>query len=418
MFTKTNVCDKIIVVINMKRIIMHIDVNNAFLSWTAVDLLNKGYEIDIRKIESVIGGDESKRHGIVLAKSPVAKKRGVQTAETLMSARRKCRNLRIYPPDYNLYKKMSNAVFNTIRKYTPDLEILSIDECFIDYTNVYKLYGDPIKFAYKLKDEIYNTLKFTVNIGIANNKLCAKMASDFEKPNKVHTLFEEEVKTKMYPLPIRDLYGIGKSSSAKLLDLGINTIGDLANSNSYMLKKTFKNQAESMIEKARGIDNSPVNAEEEDRKCISNSTTFAYNLTNLSMIFQNLQALVENVCITLRKDKKYASVVSVNIKDKEFHSYSKQKKLLNETDNTDEIFKEIKKLFLEVWDEEPIRLLGVGLSHLSVNKKRQLSLFEEAEDNEKDSELDKVLDKLKQQYGANIVQKASLIDNNITKKYD
>ena len=118
----------------MKRIIMHIDVNNAFLSWTAVDLLNKGYEIDIRKIESVIGGDESKRHGIVLAKSPVAKRRGVQTAETLMSARRKCRNLRIYPPDYELYKRMSTDVFNIIRKYTPDLEILSIDECFIDYT--------------------------------------------------------------------------------------------------------------------------------------------------------------------------------------------------------------------------------------------------------------------------------------------
>lgn len=407
-----------IMVISMKRIIMHIDVNNAFLSWTAVDLLNKGYDIDIRKIEAVIGGDESKRHGIVLAKSPVAKKRGVKTAETLMSARRKCRNLRIYPPDYNLYKKMSNAVFNIIRKYTPDIEILSIDECFIDYTNVYKLYGDPIKFAYKLKDEIYNTLKFTVNIGIANNKLCAKMASDFEKPNKVHTLFENEVETKMHSLPIGELYGIGRSSSAKLIELGINTVGDLAHTNLYILKKVFKNQAEVMIEKANGIDNNPVNMEEEERKCISNSTTFSYNLTNLSTIFKNLQALVENVCITLRKDKKYASVVSVTIKDKEFHTYSRQRKLVNETDNTDEIFAEIKKLFLEAWDEEPIRLLGVGLSHLTTNKKRQLSLFEEVEVVEKDSELDKVLDKLKSQYGANIVKKASLMDNNIFKKYD
>ena len=160
----------------MKRIIMHIDVNNAFLSWTAVDLLNKGYNIDIRMIEAVIGGDESKRHGIVLAKSPIAKKRGVKTAETLMSARRKCRDLKVYPPDYQLYKRMSNAVFEIIKKYTPDIEIISIDECFIDYTKVYQLYGDPIKFAYHLKDEIYNTLKFTVNVGIANNKLCAKMA--------------------------------------------------------------------------------------------------------------------------------------------------------------------------------------------------------------------------------------------------
>lgn len=397
---------------------MHIDVNNAFLSWTAVDLLSSGYNIDIRKIEAVIGGDESKRHGIVLAKSPIAKKKGVKTAETLMSARRKCHHLHVYPPDYNLYKKMSNAVFNIIQKYTPDIEIISIDECFIDYTNVYNLYGDPIEFAHKLKNEIYNTLKFTVNIGIANNKLCAKMASDFEKPNKVHTLFENEVEIKMYPLPIGDLYGIGRSSSAKLIELGINTIGDLAHADQCILKKVFKNQAEIMIEKARGIDNSLVNTEEEERKCISNSTTFAYNLTNLTTIYKNLQALVENVCISLRKDKKYASVVSVTIKDKEFHSYSRQKKLINETDNTDEIYTEIKSLFLEAWDEKPIRLLGVGLSQLTNDKKRQLSLFEEIESVETDSKLDKVLDKLKNQYGVNIIKKASLVDNNIFKKYD
>lgn len=407
-----------LLVMHMKRIIMHIDVNNAFLSWTAVDLLNKGYNIDIRKIEAVIGGDESKRHGIVLAKSPIAKKRGVKTAETLMSARRKCRDLKVYPPDYQLYKRMSNAVFEIIKKYTPDIEIISIDECFIDYTKVYQLYGDPIKFAYHLKDEIYNTLKFTVNVGIANNKLCAKMASDFEKPNKVHTLFEYEVERKMYPLPIGELYGIGKSTSAKLIELNIKTVGDLAKTNPEMLKSKFKNQAEVIVKKAQGIDDSVVNTEADERKGISHSTTFAYNLRNLNTIYKCLQALVENVCVSLRREKKYASVVSVTIKDREFKTYSRQKKLINETDNTDEIFSEIKKLFNEAWDEEPIRLLGVGVSHLTVDKKRQLSLFEEEENVEKNSELDKVIDKLKSQYGVNIVQKASLIDSNISKKYD
>lgn len=407
-----------LLVMHMKRIIMHIDVNNAFLSWTAVDLLNKGYNIDIRKIEAVIGGDESKRHGIVLAKSPIAKKRGVKTAETLMSARRKCRDLKVYPPDYQLYKRMSNAVFEIIKKYTPDIEIISIDECFIDYTKVYQLYGDPIKFAYHLKDEIYNTLKFTVNVGIANNKLCAKMASDFEKPNKVHTLFEYEVERKMYPLPIGELYGIGKSTSAKLIELNIKTVGDLAKTNPEMLKSKFKNQAEVIVKKAQGIDDSDVNTEADERKGISHSTTFAYNLRNLNTIYKCLQALVENVCVSLRREKKYASVVSVTIKDREFKTYSRQKKLINETDNTDEIFSEIKKLFNEAWDEEPIRLLGVGVSHLTVDKKRQLSLFEEEESVEKNSELDKVIDKLKSQYGVNIIQKASLIDNNINKKYD
>ncbi len=402
----------------MKRIIMHIDVNNAFLSWTAVDLLSKGYKVDIRKIEAVIGGDESKRHGIVLAKSPVAKKRGVKTAETLMSARRKCHNLKIFPPNFKLYKMMSNAVFSIIRKYSPDIEIISIDECFLDYTNVYKMYGDPIKFAYHLKDEIYNTLKFTVNIGIANNKLCAKMASDFKKPNRVHTLFEYEVIDKIYPLPIGDLYGIGKSSSAKLIELGINTIGDLANADEQVLRKTFKNQTSYIINKARGIDNSPVNTEEEERKCISNSTTFSYNLTNTVTIYKNLQALVENVCRSLRSEKKYALVVSVTIRDKQFHTYSKQRKLENATDNPDEIFKEIKKLFDSVWDEEPIRLLGVGLSQLTNERKRQLSLFEQSEEVEQISELDKVIDKLKEQYGSSIIQKASLVDNNVKKKYE
>ena len=386
---------------------MHIDVNNAFLSWTAVDLLNKGYNIDIRKIEAVIGGDESKRNGILLAKSQIAKKRGVKTAETLMSARRKCRDLKVYPPDYQLYKRMSNAVFEIIKKYTPDIEIISIDECFIDYTKVYQLYGDPIKFAYHLKDEIYNTLKFTVNVGIANNKLCAKMASDFEKPNKVHTLFEYEVERKMYPLPIGELYGIGKSTSAKLIELNIKTVGDLAKTNPEILKSKFKNQAEVIVKKAQGIDDSVVNTEADERKGISHSTTFAYNLRNLNTIYKCLQALVENVCVSLRREKKYASVVSVTIKDREFKTYSRQKKLINETDNTDEIFSEIKKLFNEAWDEEPIRLLGVGVSHLTVDKKRQLSLFEEEESVEKNSELDKVIDKLKSQYGVNIVQKAS-----------
>ena len=222
----------------------------------------------------------------------------------------------------------------------------------------------------------------------------------------------------MYPLPIGELYGIGKSTSAKLIELNIKTVGDLAKTNPEILKSKFKNQAEVIVKKAQGIDDSVVNTEADERKGISHSTTFAYNLRNLNTIYKCLQALVENVCVSLRREKKYASVVSVTIKDREFKTYSRQKKLINETDNTDEIFSEIKKLFNEAWDEEPIRLLGVGVSHLTVDKKRQLSLFEEEESVEKNSELDKVIDKLKSQYGVNIVQKASLIDNNISKKYD
>ena len=224
----------------MEKIIMHIDVNSAFLSWTAVDLLKNGYKKDIRCECSVIGGDESKRKGIVLAKSIPAKNKGINTAETLYQARSKCRNLKIYRANYALYDKMSHAFFTLLRKYTNDIEILSIDECFLDYGKVKKMYGDEVIFANKLKNEIYKTLGFTVNIGIANNKLCAKMASDFSKPNKIHTLYDYEIKEKMWPLPVENLYGIGKKSTEKLINLNIKTIKDLATCNKEILYPYFK----------------------------------------------------------------------------------------------------------------------------------------------------------------------------------
>lgn len=397
---------------------MHIDVNNAFLSWSAVYLLKQGYEIDIRTIESVIGGDESMRHGIVLAKSPVAKKRGVKTAETLREAKRKCQNLKVYPPNYEWYSKMSKMMFAIVLKYTPDIEVLSIDECFLDYTSVQNLHGDPISFAYKLKEEIYKTLGFTVNIGIANNKLCAKMASDFEKPDKVHTLWKEEVERKMYFLDVGDLYGVGKRTTAKLKELKIFTIGDLAHSSESFLRKYFKNQASVLILKAQGIDGSPVEVEEEERKGVSNSTTFSYNLIREDTILKSLQALVENVCASLRRQRRYAYVVGVTIRDKYFKTYSHQKKMINATSNTDEIFSIVKELFFELWNGDPIRLLGISLTRLTDNCKRQLSLFEVEEAVEKNNELEKVVDDLKKQYGSNIIKRASLVDNNIFKKYD
>jgi len=391
---------------------MHIDVNNAFLSWTAIDLLKLGYKIDIRNIDAVIGGDESKRHGIVLAKSMPAKKKGVRTAETLRDAKRKCNDLKIYPPNYKLYNEMSNKLFELISNYTPDIEKLSVDECFIDYTKVMKLYGDPIKFAYKLKDEIKTKLGFTVNIGIANNKLCAKMASDFLKPDRVHTLFRDEVESKMHPLPIEELYGIGKSGSKKLRELGINTIGDLASSNYEYLYKYFKNQTNKIINCAKGIDDSIIVSKKSEAECISNSTTTSYNLNSLEDIYKFLYPLVENVSSSLRKKNKYTSLIGVILKDKYFKTYSHQRRLKNPTSNTDEIFKIAKELMRELWNEEGVRLVGVSLSKFSSNLTHQISIFEDVKEVENNNELDKVLDKLKETYGNNIIKKASQITYN------
>ena len=387
---------------------MHIDVNNAFLSWTAVDLLNNGSKYDIRNSYAVIGGDESKRHGIVLAKSNASKKLGIYTSETLYSAKKKCPGLRVYPPNHKLYQTMSYKLFKLISNYSPDIEQFSIDECFLDYTKVKSLYGDPLVFANKLKDEIKNTLGFTVNIGIANNKLCAKMATDFSKPDKVHTLYMNEIKEKMHPLPIEDLFGIGKKSSAKLKELGINTIADLSKSDPNLLYKYFKNQSYRMIETASGIDNSEVVTEYTQAKGISNSTTVSYDLTNKKEIYQVIETLVENVTVDLRRQKRYASTVAIILKDKDFKSYSHQRKLLNATNNTKEVLEVIKKLFDDVWNSEPIRLVGVRLDNLTDKVNHQVSLFDSFEIKEKEDYLETVVDELKVKYGSSIIKKASL----------
>lgn len=403
---------------NMKRIIMHIDVNNAFLSWTAVDLLKKESKYDIRNSYAVIGGDPKKRSGIVLAKSTPAKKMGVVTGETLYSAKKKCPALRSYYADYKLYSTMSYAFVKILKKYTPDVEQVSVDECFLDYGKVKELYGDPYLFAKKIQTEIYETLGFTVNVGIANNKLCAKMASDFSKPNKIHTLYEEEIKEKMWPLPIGDLFGIGKRSAEKLVQLQIHTIGDLAKADPLNLSKIFKNQAHEMIKWANGIDDSEVDSTYSEPKGIGNETTIDHDVTNKQELHAYLLGLAENVALRLRKNKKYARVVVVTLKDNTFKRFSHQKKLINETCNTKEIYEASLRVLDEIKIENPIRLIGIRLDHLTTTSNHQVSLFENLEEHDQGEQLDKVLDQLKNKYGSKIIKKAGLDDSILRKKAD
>lgn len=394
---------------------MHIDVNNAFLSWSAIDLLNKGYKYDIRNSYAVIGGDEKKRSGIVLAKSTSAKKLGIVTAETLYSARKKCKVLKVYPPNFKFYNEMSNKFFSLLRKYTPDIEIASIDECYLDYGKVKSLYGDEVTFAYKIKDEIKNTLGFTVNIGIANNKLCAKMASDFSKPDKVHTLYENEVKEKMYPLDVGDLFGIGKRTVPKLNSLGIYKISDLALADPVMLEKYFKNQAYVMIKSANGIDESIVDSNEYHPSCIGNEITLPHNISSKREAYDKLLILSEYVSKRLRKEEKYASVVCVTIKDEFLKRRSHQKKLLNETNIEKEIYKTACMIFDEFWNGENIRLIGIRLDGLTISKKYQGSIFENVEKREHDEKIDKLIDNINFKFGKNTIKKAG-IDNLNSKK--
>ncbi len=401
----------------MERIIFHIDVNNAFLAWTATELLSKGNKVDIRNLDAVIGGDKTTRQGIVLAKSISAKKKGIITGQRLSDALKECPNLEVFPPNFELYSKLSSAMFNLLFKYSPDIEIFSIDECSLDYSKVKNMYGDQLLFASKISKEIKDTLGFTVNIGIGNNKLCAKMASDFSKPDKIHTLYDHEVETKMWPLPVEELLWIGKKSSAKLHDLNINTIGDLANADYNTLYKYFKNQASKMIDSAKGIDNTLVVSESLAQKGISNSTTMEKDLYTKKEIYPVIISLCDNVSLILRKQNKYVSVIALTLKDNFFHSYSHQKKLINATNNTDEIICYAKELLDEMWQGDAIRLVGISLTNLTSNVNHQVSLFECLKTREASNELDHVVDKLKAKYGPKVIKNAVLLDSKIKKKY-
>lgn len=394
----------------MPRIIFHVDVNNAFLSWTAVDLLRKGSKVDIREIPSVIGGDERLRHGVVLAKSPVAKKYGIVTGESLYAARKKCPNLEVFLGDYKLYQEESNKLFNYLSQYTPDIERFSIDECYLDMSNTSYLYVDLIELAYKIKDEIKRKFGFTVNVGIGNNKLCAKMASDLIKPDKVNTIFSDEIESKMWVLPVSDLYMVGKKSSEQLRKLGINTIGDLAKTDVKYLKKYFNSFATTMHEFANGIDNSKVESACSKNKCISISTTLPKDVSDKVTLRKILLKECHEVSLRLRKQGMYTKVIAITLRNSNFENYSHQEKLVNPTNITMDIYKVVLKLLDNSWKGEPIRNIGVRLSDFTERQSIQLSLFEEIKDSKKDEKIQKLLDQINEKYDNLKIGPAIMID--------
>lgn len=391
-----------------ERIIFHIDVNNAFLSWSAVLLLKQGYKEDIRKIPAIIGGDETKRRGIVLAKSPIAKRFGVVTAETLYSAKKKCPSLQVFPPNYEWYYEKSRELMKYLSQYTPIMEQFSVDECFLDMTGTTYLYKDYQSLAYKIKEEIKNKFGYTVNIGIANNKLCAKMASDFEKPDKVHTLWKEEVKEKLWPLPVKDLFMVGKKTAFTLQKLNIKTVKDLAEASDALLYKYFKNQSSYLKEAANGIDTSPVEARSSKNESISISETLPYDYEDAEKLKEVLFRQTEEVTRELRAKKQYAKTVAVIFKNNRFISYSAQIGLFNTTDQTEEVYKNVIEVFEKNWKEDPIRLIGVRLSNLTDKREKQLSLFEENNEKEEEDKIQKTLDEINRKYGSTKIAPASL----------
>lgn len=392
-----------------ERIIFHIDVNNAFLSWTAVQLLEEGYNIDIRTIPAIIAGDESKRHGIVLAKSPIAKKYGIVTAETIYQAKMKCPNLKIFSPNHEIYQRKSKQLMNYLKTFTPIMEQFSIDECFLDMTGTKYLYTNHLELAYKIKDEIKEKFGFTVNVGIGNNKLCAKMASDFEKPDKVHTLLKSEIKEKLWPLPVNDLFMCGKKTSIELNKMNIYTIKDLAEYDFQKLEKKFKSQAKYLKQAAWGIDESKVEERKDKRQSISTTRTLPHDEENKEKLKEVLFVQTEDVCRQLREQNLYASTIAIIYKDKYFKSTTVQEQLENATDNTKEILKKINSLFEKSYNNIPVRLIGVRLANLTKFKNTQVSIFDtEIDNNSKEESIQKTVDKINKKFGSSLIMPASI----------
>ena len=391
-------------------IIFHIDVNSAYLSWTAVEQLKHGAEVDIRTIPAIIGGDQKSRHGVVLAKSIPAKKYGIHTGEPVVNAFRKCPNLRMEPPDHRLYHQYSEKLMDFLRSYTDRIEQVSVDECYMDFTGIAGRFHSPVEGALEIKNEVYRRFGFTVNIGISGNKLLAKMASDFENPNKVHTLFPEEIPEKMWPLPIGELYMAGRSSVETLQKLEILTIGDLAHTDPMILELHLKSHGRKLWEFANGIDHSMVETEKAEAKGIGNSTTLPKDVVTEEEAKAVLKELAASVGGRLRKAGQKAGMLSVEIKYHTFDSVSHQKQIERPTNQDADIYEISVVLFRELWNREPIRLLGIRSSKLSEEgEPEQLSLFdmefEPEEKRKKKRQLNAALEKIRGKYGTDIVTK-------------
>ena len=397
-----------------ERVIFHVDANSAFLSWTAAYKVKVlGEELDIRDVPSVVAGDKESRHSIILAKSGPAKKYGIQTGEPLFQALEKCPDLVIVQPDYELYVEASRHFVEMLRSFSPVVEQYSIDEAWVDMTGTERLWGSPRLAAEKMRTRIWEELGFTVNVGISSNKLLAKMAGDFEKPNKVHTLFPEEVEKKFWPLPVRNLFLVGAATERKLKLLGIYTIGDLAHADVHILKKRLGKHGETIWHFANGRNADAVTPEPAENKGYGNSVTTAQDVTTYEEGHQVLLSLCETVASRMRRDGKCGSCLSVHLRTNEFQHFSHQAKLLGATNITGEIYREACRIFDEAWDGiTPLRQLGVQMTQLSRELYQQFDLFSgmSPEQFERKLKLDETVDALRDKYGEDAIRRGKFAD--------
>lgn len=401
----------------MERCVFHIDVNSAFLSWTAIERLKNGDPLDLRTIPSAVAGDGQSRRGIILAKSTPAKKFGIQTGEPIGIALQKCPQLVCVPPDFPLYSRSSENMFRILSQYSDRLEQFSIDEGFLEYTGMEALFGPPLEAAKKIKEHIFRDLGFTVNVGISSNKLLAKMAGELEKPDKIITLYPHELEKKLWPLPVEELFMVGRKTAPKLKKMGIRTIGELAKYPTSLLVREFKSYGMTLHAYANGIDDSPVAHIEETQevKSIGNSTTIPFDVTDAETAHRILLSLAETVGLRLRCSGYYATEIAVIIKTSDFQVYSHQAQLLNAIDCTNAVYETAVAVFDAAWKKEPIRLLGIRAGKLCKEGCVQLSFMDQ--DWSRQKKADAAMDQLKLKYGKETILRSTFIGSD-SKAYE
>lgn len=393
-----------------ERVIFHVDANSAFLSWSAAYRVKVlGETEDLREVPSVVAGDKASRHSIILAKSSPAKKYGIQTGEPLFQALEKCPELKVIAPDYELYVEASRHFVALLKQFSPCVQQYSIDEAWVDMTGTERLWGAPRLAAEQMRKRIWEELGFTVNVGISSNKLLAKMAGDFEKPNKVHTLFPEEMEKKMWPLPVRDLFLVGEATERKLKMMGIYTIGDLAKADGKLLRRRLGKHGETIWHFANGRNAEAVTPEPAENKGYGNSVTTAQDVVCADQAHQVLLSLCETVAMRMRRDGKCGSCISIHLRTNEFRHFSHQAVLGGATNITTEIFEAACRIFDEAWDGiTPLRQLGVQMTRLANEPYQQYDLFSgmSPEKFERKIRLDETVDALRDKFGEDIIRRA------------
>lgn len=393
---------------NSERQILHIDCNKFYAS---VECLHRP---EIRNKPVVVGGDAKKRHGIVLTKNEIASKYGINTAEPIWQAQRKCRDLIVIPPNYPLYMRFSQMVRDILSDYTDLIEPFGLDENWIDVTHSKSLFGDEMQIAQKIRERIKFELGITVSIGVSYNKIFAKLGSDYKKPDAITAITPENYKRIVWPLKASDILYVGRATYPKLQKMGINTIGELANADVSLLKSKLGKIGVMLHSFANGNDTDPVKHENAENlvKSIGNSFTTPRDLVDYEDVKMMIYVLTESVARRLRDLGLKCRVINITVRDTELFSFTRQQKLEFPTDITEEIAKNAFELFCDNYDfyeNCAIRSIGVSVSDFTDDDYTQLSLFYDNQKREALSRIDKTIDNLKYRYGNYCIQRGVVL---------